>query len=306
MITRCDDTLGGLTEFRTVSWSSTTMNAQVAFPKIFLSHSSSDLTFAEAFVQLLVDTMRVTPQELRCTSVPGFRIPIGTETAHRLRDELSACDIVIGLLTQRSVTSSWVLFELGCRWGHDRLIAPVLAGSLTPREFPGPLQDFTAYRSDNTVDVQNMLIQVSEQAGLPLMAHDDLVRRCDSFASLVATLDFAMRGGSRFDQAILSRMVETVTAFFMNQEPYLRSNPGVVFGFAKGIVTQLIENPERDPFASTKAEIRRHMKEDANWSYANTKNDAIALVQALSISKAHRDWAEAFLEMPLPPIPFDQ
>jgi len=107
--------------------------------KIFLSHAATDEKLASALVDCIFSCMVLEDEEVRCTSVPGHKLPIGGDSSTILRDELSETGVVIGLLTQNSIVSSWVLFELGATWGAGKNLQPLLADDVDYSDIPGPL-----------------------------------------------------------------------------------------------------------------------------------------------------------------------
>src|SRR5947209_5685917 len=84
--------------------------------KIFISHSSADESLASALVDLLLSSILLEDSDIRCTSVPGHKLPVGSDFASTLRDDIGESSVVIGLITPHALTSSWVLFELGATW----------------------------------------------------------------------------------------------------------------------------------------------------------------------------------------------
>ncbi|RJF35313.1 toll/interleukin-1 receptor domain-containing protein [Pseudoalteromonas gelatinilytica] len=107
--------------------------------KIFVSHAAADEKLASALVDCIFSCMVLEDEEVRCTSVPGHKLPIGGDSSTILRDELSETGVVIGLLTQNSIVSSWVLFELGATWGARKNLQPLLADNVDYSDIPGPL-----------------------------------------------------------------------------------------------------------------------------------------------------------------------
>jgi hypothetical protein len=48
--------------------------------------------------------------------VPGYKLPGGALTDSQVREELLAAPVFIGLVTEASLSSAYVLVELGVRW----------------------------------------------------------------------------------------------------------------------------------------------------------------------------------------------
>ncbi|MDN7123457.1 toll/interleukin-1 receptor domain-containing protein [Pseudidiomarina sp. 1APP75-32.1] len=107
--------------------------------KIFVSHAAADETLASALVDCIFSCMVLEDEDVRCTSVPGHKLPIGGDSSTILRDELGETGVVIGLLTQNSIVSSWVLFELGATWGARKNLQPLLTDEVDYSDIPGPL-----------------------------------------------------------------------------------------------------------------------------------------------------------------------
>ena len=93
---------------------------------IFISHSSQDLEFVEALVDLIEATLKIKP-EIRCTSVPGYKLKTETKTDERLRIEINDARLLMGVITPSSMKSAYVLFELGARWVIDKPMFPIIA-----------------------------------------------------------------------------------------------------------------------------------------------------------------------------------
>jgi hypothetical protein len=120
-------------------------------PLVLISHSSKDVPLALALIDLLKDGLGLLASQIRCTSVDGHRLPVGVNTESQLREEVNDAKVVIGLVTPSSLSSSFVMFELGARWGAGLFFAPLLAG-VRPSELSGPLSLLNAL--DATSDAQ--------------------------------------------------------------------------------------------------------------------------------------------------------
>jgi hypothetical protein len=150
--------------------------------RIFLSHSASDEALATALVDCLLSCMILKDEEIRCTSVPGHKLPVGSETAATLRDELGDTSIVIGLLTPKAIASGWVLFELGASWGARKNLVPFLAGGLAFKDLPGPLSGHHAVRLSD----KNGLAQAVEEISTKIRAKTRTAAKKDAAIAKLA------------------------------------------------------------------------------------------------------------------------
>jgi len=135
--------------------------------KIFISHSSKDADLAEALADLLRSALNLPHKEIRCTSVPAYDMPYGADTDKRVKSDLAAAPVFIGIITPSSVESNWVLFELGARWGQDRYLIPFVAGGADFDLLPGPLKNRNAPRNVNQEMVSKMVEEVAKELGQP-------------------------------------------------------------------------------------------------------------------------------------------
>jgi ABC-type branched-subunit amino acid transport system substrate-binding protein len=132
---------------------------------IFISHSSEDKLIAEALIDLLRASLNISPNRIRCTSVDGYRLPVGAYTGDQLRQEVSEATVFIGLITNASVQSAYVLFELGARWGARLHLAPVLACGAGAKLLKGPLSDFNSLSCDVRAQIFQLVNDVAKTLG---------------------------------------------------------------------------------------------------------------------------------------------
>jgi DNA-binding MarR family transcriptional regulator len=135
---------------------------------IFVSHSSVDEPLARALVELFRTALRLSAREIRCTSVDGYKLPVGAPTNDQLRREIVEADAFIGLITPASSTSVYVLFELGARWGAGRQLAPVLARRADVGLLAGPLATTNALVLTGRPQVLQLIQDVADHLKLAL------------------------------------------------------------------------------------------------------------------------------------------
>jgi len=71
---------------------------------VFISHSSQDAAIAKALIDLLRISLGIPSEKIRCTSVDGYRLPVGASTEQQLRNDLSFPPSYIKLLGGRCLS----------------------------------------------------------------------------------------------------------------------------------------------------------------------------------------------------------
>jgi hypothetical protein len=137
--------------------------------KIFISHKHSDENIASALVDLLTSALEVSDSQIRCTSVPGHQLPFGRTIAQQLKEDISASSGVIIIATQGSLTSKWVLFELGASWALGKILIPILGPGLNPGDLPGPVSEYPCVKIDGldaSIRLRDALSQMASVLGM--------------------------------------------------------------------------------------------------------------------------------------------
>lgn len=130
--------------------------------QIFISHSSEDHVLAGKLADLLRAAFRLPASSIRCTSVDGYRMSGGATTDGDLRREVRECTAFVGLISHRSISSMYVLFELGARWGVDRPLIPALAPGAPIALLSGPLSQRNALKLDRQGEVHQLVSDIGK------------------------------------------------------------------------------------------------------------------------------------------------
>jgi hypothetical protein len=109
--------------------------------KIFVSHSHQNSSAAKALVDYLLSSLQLEDRDIRCTSVPGHQLRFGKTISELLKSDINVAPALIALISRESLSSDWVMFELGAAWGLDRDIFPILGPGLHVKDLPGPLSN---------------------------------------------------------------------------------------------------------------------------------------------------------------------
>lgn len=124
---------------------------------VFISHASADRRLAAALVELLRSALNMTADKILCTSVDGYRLPAGSDTDEDIRDAILASKTLIGIVSPASRESTYVLIELGARWGTRKHLVPVMAGGIAPGELGGPVRNLNALDLSSQPNVHQLI-----------------------------------------------------------------------------------------------------------------------------------------------------
>jgi hypothetical protein len=133
---------------------------------VFISHSSQDEALAAALIDLLRASIGLLASQIRCSSVDGYRLPVGVNSEEKLRQEVSAAPVVVGLLTPNSLASYFVMFELGARWG----------GGVRPHDLKQPLSLLNALSADNESQLCQLVTDIAARLEMPLQSSASYMR----------------------------------------------------------------------------------------------------------------------------------
>src|SRR6266478_3155499 len=151
---------------------------------VFISHSSKDADLALALIDLLKTGLGLQANQIRCIRVDGYRLPVGVNTEDKLREEVNAAIVVVGLITPSSLDSYYVMFELGARWGANLFLAPLLAG-VKASELSGPLGLLNALSASSDAQLHQLIEDISKRLALPLQPVASYVRHVSAVKALV-------------------------------------------------------------------------------------------------------------------------
>jgi len=135
--------------------------------RVFISHSSDDEDLTQTLISLLEAAFNFEEREVRCTSLPGYKLRTGSHTSSQLKQELNEAELVVCILTPVSTESEWVRFELGAAWAmKDKWVVPLLAG-LDYDELPGPLREVHAIKATDPDGIYQLLDEIGEKLQWP-------------------------------------------------------------------------------------------------------------------------------------------
>ncbi len=136
--------------------------------RMFISHSSKDRNEASKLIDLLRSALNLSAKEIRCSSVDGYRLPAGASVADQLRMEVHA-DVFVGFLSDQALGSPWVVFELGARWGSDRLLIPLLTRGTQAsdlKDLLGPIEKLHALSASRASQLHQFIAEIGRRLAI--------------------------------------------------------------------------------------------------------------------------------------------
>lgn len=133
--------------------------------RIFISHAGGDAKLAKALIDLIEAGLEVPNGTIRCTSVDGYKLEGGDDGPEVLRANLNDSAIVLGMLTKTSVSSSYVLMELGAAWAFKTRAIPLIGPGATFVDLPGPFKDIHALKMVHEADMSSLIATIARETG---------------------------------------------------------------------------------------------------------------------------------------------
>jgi TIR domain len=133
---------------------------------VFISHSSKDEKLVQALIDLLRTALNITAEKIRCTSIDGYRLPIGTPVEQQLRVEVRQSKAFIALVTPSSVASGYAMFEFGARWGAQLYLAPLLGAGADSSYLRGFLGSLNALTCDEAGQIHQLIDDLAATLGV--------------------------------------------------------------------------------------------------------------------------------------------
>jgi hypothetical protein len=128
---------------------------------LFISHSSKDVRVVEALVDLFRAALPLTPENIRCSSLDGYRLPGGADIDTHLRQEVPAAQAFVGVISHNSLRSTYVSFEFGARWGAGKALIPLLAPGVHSAVLHGPLGGLNALSCASAAQLHQLVADVA-------------------------------------------------------------------------------------------------------------------------------------------------
>ena len=133
--------------------------------QLFISHAHADQDLALGLTRVLELGLDVPPGAIRCSSVPGYDLPPGSDFAQTLRQDLAGARCVIGLWTDHSLASQWCLFELGAAWGLAQRTLLLCQDAQALRDPPAGFRSILGTQLSDPQQLRRFLAEVESITG---------------------------------------------------------------------------------------------------------------------------------------------
>jgi len=176
--------------------------------RLFFSHSSKDIELVTHLVDLVRSALLLTAEDIRCTSLEGYKLPGGADTDAVLKAEVEAADLVVAILSTSSLASHYVTFELGARWGSGRPLIPLLAPTLPASALSRPLSALNSLSCASAADLHQFVADSARILTLIAQKPASFQRQIDrivSSAQAVTTTEQDIAGSERLLYSTVER-----------------------------------------------------------------------------------------------------
>jgi len=126
--------------------------------KVFISFAHEDAGVAETVRALIEYELKLSGQVFTMTD--QSQIKAGDDWLMKIRDELTSADIVVLILSKRSIAKPWVNFEAGGAWLAGKRVVPVCIGNQQKGGLPPP---YSHWQGVNLPDDERYLLETIAQ-----------------------------------------------------------------------------------------------------------------------------------------------
>lgn len=170
----------------------TNMDKKEKTPMVFISHASKDKPFVEALVDLL-EGIGLTKENLFCSSVDGYGIPLSQDIFETLRGLFNEHDLyVIFVHTPRFYDSHVCLNEMGAAWVLKTDFCSILSQDMNFENMDGVVNKQSLSIKVDSVDAASRLNELKNKLirllGLVPVDETKWERKRNNFLKLVMSL----------------------------------------------------------------------------------------------------------------------
>ena len=156
--------------------------------KIFISHSSKDIKVVEEFVDLL-ETIGLDSNQIFCSSLPGYGIPLGENFIECLKSELSDSNtMVVFMLSENFYKSPVSMCEMGATWIQSKEHIPVLIPPFSFEKIDGTIKLTQGFMINDSMKWNEFKDKILQTFGLEDLSDSVWERKRDRTISRINKL----------------------------------------------------------------------------------------------------------------------
>lgn len=156
--------------------------------QVFVSHAAKDKALVEEVMELLDGGVRLHPEDVFCTSLPGMGIPNGEDFVDHIRSKVVNPDLVIFILTPEFLKSAFCHNEVGASWALKLRIYLLLVPPCGYADLKGVLAGKQAAKLDDKEALNDMRDELTKILDLKPLGTSAWERKRDRFLSKLPTL----------------------------------------------------------------------------------------------------------------------
>jgi TIR domain len=130
--------------------------------RVFISYVHEDEDIAQAVQSLLALTLKL--EEEVFLSADQTQVLAGHIWLDRIRNALDSCELLLLVLSERSINRAWVNFEAGAVWLAGKPVIPICIGRLLIEFLPQPYAGMQSVRLPS--DAHYLLTSIHYHLGL--------------------------------------------------------------------------------------------------------------------------------------------
>lgn len=185
--------------------------------KLFISHSSKDADYVEEFVNLL-EILGLRDEEIICSSVPPYCIPLGNKVYEWLVNEFQNSDLhVIYFFSKDYYSSAASLNEMGAAWAMKHKWTGVLLPGFHFNQLDGCIDKTQIVIKLDDSDIRTLKYRLGEfkdeltkEFNLRPMSETTWERQRDGFLDRIATITEDRTGECKDTEAADQQYTSTV------------------------------------------------------------------------------------------------
>lgn len=130
--------------------------------RVFISYVHEDKDIAQAVQSLLASTLHLDNDVF--LSADQTQVLAGHIWLDRIRSALESCELLLLLLSERSINRAWVNFEAGAVWLTGKPVIPICIGGMLIEFLPQPYGGIQSIRLPS--DAYYLLTSIHRHLGL--------------------------------------------------------------------------------------------------------------------------------------------